>query len=270
MRVFSAIFFRFFPPIFRLPLTPSSLSFRALGWRRWFLTRVILAERATALRVEALALEVLLAHRAVETLAVVIIVQGLHPAISSFDWESARETLCREQLVPISFAVGQSLFEEEWAVAEELATVGTFEAVRVEMLSNRVQAIAFDLVVAFAASRRDEALETVLAVELSLFLHEPYVLKRSTTLSVHANEVVRAPDLPQGGDKRPPDVRVAMGAEGHSRSRSRCLIQDPPSTLRRGAASEGSALGPGAAEAADSGTGHSLALGSRQGAPRVH
>lgn len=182
----------------------------------------------------------------------VIIVQGLHPAISSFDWESTRETLCCEQLVPIcaeskteilwtfpsssskakkwkgkltGFAVGQSLLKEEGAVTKELSTVGTFEAFRVEVLSNRVQAIlkrksiavssrakpkqpantyAFDLYVAFVARRRDEAFETVFAVELSFLFHESDILKGSTALSVDANEVVRAPDLSQGGDKRSP------------------------------------------------------------------
>lgn len=79
---------------------------------------MIFTEWTTAFRVETLTLEILLAHRAVETLAVVIIVQGLYPAISSFDWESTRETFRREQLVPICFAVGQSFFEEERAVAE--------------------------------------------------------------------------------------------------------------------------------------------------------
>lgn len=57
---------------------------------------MVFAEWTTTLRVKTLAFEILLAHRAVETLAVVIIVQGLHPAISSFDWESTRETFCRE------------------------------------------------------------------------------------------------------------------------------------------------------------------------------
>lgn len=79
---------------------------------------MVLAERTTALRVETLALEVLLAHRAVEALAVIIVVQGLHPAVSSFHRESASETFCREELVPISFAVRQSFLEEERTVSE--------------------------------------------------------------------------------------------------------------------------------------------------------
>lgn len=36
------------------------------------------------------------------------------------------------------FTVGQSFFEEERAVTKEFAAIGTFEAFRVEMLSNCV------------------------------------------------------------------------------------------------------------------------------------
>lgn len=177
---------------------------------------MIFAKRTTALRVEILALKILLTHRAVETLAVVIVVQGLYPTIASFDWESTRKTLCREQLVPIGFAIGQSFFEEEWAVTEQLAAVGTFEAFRVEMLSNRVQAVALDFVLTFVATWGDEPFEAVLAVELSLLFDETDVLQRPTTLGVDAYEMIRAPDLTQSGNERTPDVRVAMGAEGQS------------------------------------------------------
>lgn len=78
------------------------------GGERMVLARMIFAERTTAFRVEALALEILFAHRAVEALAVVVIIQGLHPTIASLDWKSTRETFRSEQLVPVSFAVGQS------------------------------------------------------------------------------------------------------------------------------------------------------------------
>lgn len=72
------------------------------------LTRVIFAKRTTAFRVEALALEILLAHRAVETLAMIVIVQGFHPTVASLDWETTREAFRGKQFVPISFAVWQS------------------------------------------------------------------------------------------------------------------------------------------------------------------
>lgn len=74
------------------------------------------------------------------------------------------------------------------------------------MLSNRVQAISLDLVVAFITRRRNESFETVLAIELSFFLDEANVLKRTTALGVNADEMIGAPDLAQSGDERPPDV----------------------------------------------------------------
>ena len=40
-------------------------------------------------------------YRAVETLAVVIVVHGLYPAVTSFDREAARVALGGEQFVPI-------------------------------------------------------------------------------------------------------------------------------------------------------------------------
>lgn len=53
----------------------------------------------------------------------------------------------------------------------------------------------FDLVVAFVARGRDESLETVLAVQLSLLLDEADILKGTTALRVYANKVIGTPDL---------------------------------------------------------------------------
>lgn len=74
------------------------------------------------------------------------------------------------------------------------------------MLSNCVQAIPLDLVVAFVARGRDKSFETVFAVKLSFFLDKADVLKRTTALSVDADEVIGAPDLAQSGDEGPSDV----------------------------------------------------------------
>lgn len=46
--------------------------------------------------------------------------------------------LCIELFELTCFTVGQSFFEEERAVTKEFAAIGTFEAFRVEMLSNCV------------------------------------------------------------------------------------------------------------------------------------
>ena len=40
-------------------------------------------------------------HRAVEALAVVVVVEGLHPSVAGLDREAAGDALGREQLVPI-------------------------------------------------------------------------------------------------------------------------------------------------------------------------
>lgn len=40
-------------------------------------------------------------YRAVEALAVVVVVEGLHPAVAGLDGEATREALGGEQLVPI-------------------------------------------------------------------------------------------------------------------------------------------------------------------------
>lgn len=167
---------------------------------------MIFAEGTTAFRVEALALEILLAHRAIEALAVIIVIQGFHPTVASLDWESTREAFRGKQLVPVSFAIRQSFLQEERTVTEELATISTVEAFRVEVLSNRVQAIPLDLAVALVACRRNEFLETVLAIELSFFLDKADILKRTAALSVNADEMIGTPDLTQSGDERSSDV----------------------------------------------------------------
>ena len=43
----------------------------------------------------------LVTHCAVEALAVVVVVEGLHPSVAGLDREAAGDALGREQLVPI-------------------------------------------------------------------------------------------------------------------------------------------------------------------------
>ena len=40
-------------------------------------------------------------HRAVEALAVVVVVEGLDPPVAGLDGKAARDALGREQLVPV-------------------------------------------------------------------------------------------------------------------------------------------------------------------------
>jgi len=41
------------------------------------------------------------AHRAVEALAVIIVVQSFYPTVASLDWESTREAFRGKQFVPV-------------------------------------------------------------------------------------------------------------------------------------------------------------------------
>lgn len=160
-------------------------------------------------------------YGAVEALTVVVVVQGLHPLVAGFDGESAGEALGREQFVPVGFAVRVAFLQEERAVAEQLATVGTLEALRMELLADGVQAVSLwntfveksvflivDLFrtnlnsgVALAADGGQELLEAVLAVQVTLLLHESDVGQRAFAVAVVADEVIRAPDAAESGDE---------------------------------------------------------------------
>lgn len=165
------------------------------------LARVILAEGTSALVVEALTLQVLFAERAVEALAMVVVVQGLHPSVASFHGEAAGEALGGEQLVPIGLAVRVSILQEEGPVAKDLAALAAGEALRMEVFANGIQTVTLDFASALAASGRQVLLETVLAVQIALLLNESNVLQRTTAVAVHADEMIRAPDAAQCRDK---------------------------------------------------------------------
>jgi len=64
------------------------------------------AEGFATLGEEALTLQVLVAFRAFETLAVVVIVKSLYPPISCLNWEPTTNTLSSEKIIPICFTVG--------------------------------------------------------------------------------------------------------------------------------------------------------------------
>lgn len=113
---------------------------------------MVFAEWTTALVVEALTFQILLAECAVEALAVVIVVQGLDPSIARFHWEAAREAFGREELVPVGFTISLALFQEERSVAEQFAAVSASKAFRMEVLTDGIQAITLDFSAAAAAS----------------------------------------------------------------------------------------------------------------------
>lgn len=187
---------------------------------------MVLAEWSASFREEALSLEVLLATSAVEALTVVVVVQGLHPLVTGFDGESAGEALGREQLVPVSFAVGIALLQEERAVAEQFAAVGTLEALRMELLADGVQAVTLHSGVALAADGGQELLETVLTVQISLLLYESDVGQRAFAVAVVADEVVRAPDAAEGGDEWTSDLLTAAATQWNTSTGSNGLVHN--------------------------------------------
>lgn len=74
----------------------------------------------------------------------VIMVQGLNPSIASFNGETASETFGGEELIPIGFTVGHTILKEEWSIAKQFATMAAWEALRMEMFANGIQAIALE------------------------------------------------------------------------------------------------------------------------------
>jgi len=175
---------------------------------------VALADRTTALTQETLALEILLANRAGEALAVVVVIHGFNPTIARLDGVAACETLGREQLVPVSLTVGESVLQVEVAVAKQASAVSTGEAFRVELLTDGVQAISLDALLTPGADWRQVALEASLAVELFLLFHEADVSQRAPAVIHGAHEVLRTPGHAQGGHELAPNLAVACSTHG--------------------------------------------------------
>jgi len=73
-----------------------------------------LAEWFPSLHEKSFALQVLLAESAVKALTVVVVVESFDPPVTGFNGKSTRNTLCREQLVPVFFTVWKSVLKVEW------------------------------------------------------------------------------------------------------------------------------------------------------------
>lgn len=191
---------------------------------------MVLAEWPTAFREEALSLEVLLAAGTVEALTVVVVVQGLHPLVAGLDGEPAGEALGREQFVPVGFAVGIALLQEERAVAEQFAAVGTLEALRVELLADGVQTITLHSGVALAADGGQELFEAVFTVQVTLFLHESNVSQWAFAVAVVADEVVRTPDATEGGNEGTSDLLTAAATQWNTATGGHGLVHNTTTT----------------------------------------
>lgn len=191
---------------------------------------MVLAEWTTTLREEALSFEVLLAAGAVEALTVIVVVQGLHPLVTGFDGESAGKALGGEQLVPVGLAVRIALLQEERAVTELLVAESALEALRMELLSDGVQAVSLNSEVALAAHGGQELLEAVLAVQVSLLLDETDVRERALAVGVVADEVIRAPDAAEGGDEWTSDLLTTAATLWNTSSGCDSLVHDTATT----------------------------------------
>jgi len=100
-----------------------------------------LAERFPSLHEKTFALQVFLAKSAVKALTVIVVVEGLDPSVSGFNGKSARNTLCREQLVPVFFTVWKPVLKVEWWIGKYFATISTNKTLRVECLPHRLQTV---------------------------------------------------------------------------------------------------------------------------------
>lgn len=154
-----------------------------------------LAERLSTFGEEALALQVLVAFRAFEALAVIVVVKSFNPSVTSLYGEAAANTLCRKQVVPVSLAVWQAVFQIEGTRSEDLPTVGAAEAFRMELLAYCIEAITLHPLVTLSADRGEVLLVAVFAVERSLLLHEAHVNEWLPAAFGGADEVVGTPSL---------------------------------------------------------------------------
>jgi len=130
-----------------------------------------------------------MAHRTLEAGGVIVVAQRLNPSIARFDREAATETFRSEQLVPISLAVWQTVFEIERVVSEWPSAVSARETLRMPGTIDCVEAVALDPLVTFRTHRRHVVLETAFAVQEIVLFNEAAVHQIPTTRSVGADEM---------------------------------------------------------------------------------
>lgn len=79
-----------------------------------------------------------------KALRVIVIVEGFNPSVSRFNGETAFDTFCGEQLIPILLAVRLAVFDEKAVVAEGMFTVRADEALRMPVPIKSEQTILQD------------------------------------------------------------------------------------------------------------------------------
>jgi len=121
---------------------------------------------------EAFSLQALAAKRAVEALAVIVVVDGLHPPVASLYGETTGRALRGEQVVPVFFTVRKPILKIEGRVGKDFPAVGAGETLRVEGLGEGLQAIPYDFLATFTAVRSKVSSIAVLTVKVPFFFHK--------------------------------------------------------------------------------------------------
>lgn len=160
-----------------------------------FLAGVAFAHRSTTFAQKALSFQILFTNRTVEALAVVIVIHSFNPTITSLDRVATSVALGGKKLIPISFAVRQTIFQIEMTIAEKWSAVSTREAFRMKLLANRIQTIAFDAFWTAGTVGSQVGLETSFAIELLLLFDESNVVQFTFTIGHGAAEMIRTPSL---------------------------------------------------------------------------
>jgi len=146
--------------------------------------RMLFAEWFSLFCIKSFSFEVLLTCRTIEALGVPVLVQGLDPAISWFNWELTSVALSLEHRLPIFLAVRFSILNVELSTSYRLAAVEAKEAFGMESVFQCVYALPQNCGTTFATSWSKELLIILLAKELATFLHESYAQERDFTVWV--------------------------------------------------------------------------------------
>jgi len=177
---------------------------------------MIFTKYFSTLCIKALPLHIFLTKRAVETLRVVVVIESLHPAITSLDWEATRDALGGEELIPVLFTIWETILQVEWRVCKDLATVSTAEALWMEVCAHRLQTVPDNLPATLAALWSKISSVAILAVQFAFLLNKPNILQRFPARVHVADEVWRTPGPAQRSDEGASDLVVAAATHGDS------------------------------------------------------
>jgi len=90
---------------------------------------------------ETFALHVFLTQSAVETLRMVVVIEGLHPSVSSLYGKPTRDALGGEKFIPVFFTIRKTIFQIERSICQYFSTVDTGEALWMEVCAHCLQTV---------------------------------------------------------------------------------------------------------------------------------